>query len=411
MDILIEEFKGGYWAAALKDGRIEGIEIDPPEEQIRWGDVYFGRVRRIDKASDAAIIEIDKDIFGYLNAADVYLRDEKREIYKISGPIGKSLETGAKVIVQAKQAAMDVGPEGLEAGLENKYARLSMDIAIQGRYMIFTPFEAQNRISQRIRQKKLREQLVEMLDDMTGCQGCILRASALNTQTDILKAESDQLNNKWDRIEDQASGSEKPRLLASGPNAVERLLCDMAQETIDRVSVVTMDHLKDVQDWCEIHAPDLVTKIQPVEIPMAQTDLGLFEYLEIIGQIEALFHPYCILEDGGSIIIQETVALTAIDVNRGSDKQGNLAINVKAAREIARQIRLRNIGGIITCDFLKMNSDKDRRALKKTLQDLFEKDPCTVQFHGYTPLGLVELTRQRRAPSLQNRIDHIEFSG
>lgn len=248
-----------------------------------------------------------------------------------------------------------------------------------------------------------------MLDEMTGCKGCILRASALNTQSDILKSESDQLNNIWDRIEEEARGSEKPRRLWTGPNAVQRLLCDMANENIERINVVTMDHLQDVQDWCERHAPDLVTKIQPVEIPMAQSDLGLYEYLDVIGQIEALFHPYCILGGGGNIIIQEAVALTSIDVNRGSDKSSNLSMNIEAAREIARQIRLRNIGGIIICDFLKMKSDKDRKALKKELLKLFENDPCTVQFHGYTPLGLVEMTRQRRAPALQNRIEHIEF--
>lgn len=408
MDILIEEFNGGFWTAALKNGRLEGIEIDPPQEPVRWGDVYMGIVRRIDKANDSAIVEIEKDIFGYLNAKDVYSFDKNRKASKISGAIGQTLQTGSKIIVQAKEGTSDLADKPEGASLEYKYPRLSMDIAIQGRYMIFTPHQKENRVSQRIRNKKLRGQLVEMLDDMTGCEGCILRAAAHNTQTDILKAEADQLNDIWDRIEDSFKG-EKPKRLSQGPNAIGRLLSDHARENIEVISVVTMDHLNAVQDWCERFAPDLVTKIEPVEIPNAEADLGLFEFRDVIGQIEALFHPYCLVDGGGSIIIQETTALTAVDVNRGGDSDSNLAINIKVAKMLARQLRLRNIGGIIMCDFLRMRTKTEKKKLEDALAEQFEFDPCTVQIHGFTNLGLIELTRQRRTPSLRNRIEEIDF--
>ena len=408
MDILIEEFKGGFWSAALEQGRLDGIEIDPPEEKVRWGSVYLGIVRRIDKADDTAIIELENGVFGYLNSKDVYLFDDNRRPKKIDKPIGKALQTGARIIVQAKEGTVDLKDQNDHNGFEDKYPRVSMDVTLQGRYMIFTPFHVENRVSQRIRHAKLRTQLIKMLDDMTGCQGCILRAAALNTQTDILKAESDHLNNAWDRIEDNAKG-DKPKCLLKGPNAIARLLSNHAADTIERICVVTMDHLDAVQDWCEIFAPDLVTKIEPVEIPNAQADLGLFEFRDVIGQIEALFHPYCLLRHGGSIIIQETAAMTVIDVNRGGDNRSNLALNIEAAAAIGQQLRLRNIGGIIIVDFIKLRTAAEKTKLKKTLGEVFDYDNCTVHIHGLTKLGLMELTRQRRTPSLKSRIDHIDF--
>ena len=120
-------------------------------------------------------------------------------------------------------------------------------------------------------------------------------------------------------------------------------------------------------------------------------------------EIEDLFQPYTILKQGGNIIIQETTALTAIDVNRGTDGRPAMEVNLDAAGEIGRQLRLRNLGGIIVVDFLKMRGKKDHKTLLAALETIFEKDPCTVQIHGITGLGLVEITRKRRTPALQER--------
>jgi len=125
----------------------------------------------------------------------------------------------------------------------------------------------------------------------------------------------------------------------------------------------------------------------------------------LMGQIEDLFQPYMLLPGGGSIIIENTAALTAIDVNTGADKRGRLAVNIEAAEEISRQIRLRNLGGMIVIDFLKMRSKTDEEALRKAFEDFIMDDPCTVQLHGISPLGLMEITRARRTPALQERFE------
>ena len=140
-------------------------------------------------------------------------------------------------------------------------------------------------------------------------------------------------------------------------------------------------------------------------MPDATDDMALFYERDMIGQIESLFDPYVLLPGGGSIIVQKTAALTAVDVNKGGDKRSNLAVNIEAAQEVARQMRLRNIGGIMVVDFLGFKSKKDEVAVLEGLDKAVNQDPCTVQVHGRTALGLVEITRKRRTPPLEERFE------
>ncbi len=171
-----------------------------------------------------------------------------------------------------------------------------------------------------------------------------------------------------------------------------------------------MDHFQTAEDWCELFAPDLVPKIRPVELKDASKDLALLDYYDLMKPIEELLQPYAILTGGGNVLIQGTAALTAIDVNRGADKNSNLTINLDAATEIARQIRVRNLGGIIMVDFINLKDETERKQLLKNVEKLTGEDPCTVQIHGFTALGLLEISRQRRTPTLFERVGYL-FEG
>lgn len=407
MDILIEEFEENIWAIALKNGKIEAIEIDPPNEQVRWGSIYWAKVSRIDKAMDAAFVDLDGDNTGILYNRDVRYTDENGITHKGGDKaIGKTLKNGDMIAVQAKSTYL-YKPEEEAWGTENKTTQVSMDITLQGRHLIFGSMMQKNQLSSRITGKKLRNALELMIENLDDIQGFILRSSAADTQTEILKREASILENIWGQISQYFGGNE-PSLIALGPDSIQRILSDTAMKSIDRIEVVTMDHFEQVEDWCQIFAPDLVTKITPVEVDDGSQDLALLEHRDVLGQIEALFHNYLLLPGGGSIIIQETAALTAIDVNSGNDKRANLATNLEAAKEIGRQLRLRNCGGIIIIDFMKMNK-KDEKQLLQTLNEISLSDPCTVQIHGFTKLGLIEITRKRRTAALHERIEHIEF--
>ncbi len=405
LDVLIEELDGSVWVAVLENGRLEGLEVDPVTEEVRWGSIYWAKVARIDKAMDAAFVNLDGDNIGLLHNADVRIWN-KDGSYQKGGDvaIGKLLQPGEMIAVQAKSGYLPKNPDDDFGAEEDKNPRVSMNISLPGRYLIHMPMEKDNRVSQRIRDKKMRTQLMGMLDSMKDCEGCILRSAAANTQTDILTREAKILQVTWTELQKFFTGDDMG-LIMLGPDAVQRTISDNANRTIDNIELTVMDHFQDAEEWCEIYAPDLVTKITPVELPDPQMDLGLFELRDIVGQIEELFQPYAILSNGATIIIQETAAFLAVDVNRAGDDRPALAVNQDAAKEIARQLRLRNLGGAVVIDFLKMKKAEQKK-LEDTLSPYFDEyDPCTVQIHGMTNLGFMEVTRQRRTPPLQERFE------
>ncbi len=403
----MEELDGGLWVAAVDKGRLQGLEVDPAAEEVRWGSIYWGKVARIDKSLDAAFIDLDGDNEGILHNADVRIKDSSGKIIKGGAKaIGKLLQPGQMVAVQAKSGYL-YNENQFDFAREDKTPKLSMDITIPGRYLILAPFMKENEVSSRIRDKKLRENMMEMLKIFDPYKGLILRSAAADMQTDILIREAKILNNVWDRLQPYFKGDD-PNLIMDGPDAFERTIGDHADKLIDRLEIVTMDRYTEIEEWCEVFAPDLVTKIKPVELEDPDAELALFDYRGLLGDIEDLFQDYALLIHGGSLIIQDTAALTAIDVNRGGDTRPAMDVNLEAAQEIARQIRLRNIGGIILIDFLKFNQKGDQQKFLKLLGPIFDTDPCTVQIHGISALGLVEITRRRRTPPLSERMDTID---
>lgn len=406
MEILVEEYDGGLWSAALRDGRLEGLEIDPANEAVRWGSVYWGKIVRVDASLDAVFVDLDGDNTGILYNRDVRYKGKDGEILKGGDQaIGKILKPGEMVAVQAKTAYLARDSDDWW-GPESKTPQLSMDITLQGRYLIFCPLMQTNRISQRIRGKQRRAQLEKMLSKLKDLKGFILRSAAADLQTEILYREAKVMREMWDQMSVFFTGYE-PALIMEGPDSIQRLLGDKAIEPIERIEVVTMDHFEHVEDWCSVFAPDLMTKIVPEDIKDATQDLALFGYRDILGQIEDLFQEYVILPGGGSMIIQHAAALTAVDINKGSDKRSSLAVNIEAAQELARQLRLRNVGGIVVIDFLRMADKKDAKTLLTALDDVTYTDPCTVQIHGMTKLGLMEITRKRRTPALSERFEGV----
>lgn len=409
MDILIEDIEGSLWVAATdKKNIIQNLEIDPYAEIIRWGSIYMGRVNRIDAAQNAAYIDLGHGFQGILYAKDVRLGKDPKDIK--GKKIGQMLRSGQMIMVQIKVPYNPAGWDD-EDNLPDSYknSRVSMDIALPGRYLIYTPFSTGNRISKRISDKDLRKGMTAMLKDIDSIQGCILRASAANCQTDMLIRECKILNAIWDNL-CLYDGEEEPTLLMLGPNAIQRTLGDLAADYVTSISVSTMEIFEDTEEWCDLFAPDLMTKIEPRAVENTRSGMGLFEIHDLIGQLEALLQPYAVLPSGGSIIIEETASMTVIDVNSGSDKNAFNA-NLEAAREIARQLRIRNIGGIVMADFINMKSKTEEDKILKELEKHFSYDPCTTQCHGITTLGIYEISRQRRTPTLEEKLVMVEGLG
>lgn len=404
MDILIEDLDESLWAVAIdKKNKIQNLEIDPFSEIIRWGSIYMARVARIDAANNAAYVDLGFGFDGFLAIKDVRIDGAPPAKGK---KIGQVLRSGEMIMVQVKTPHNPTGQDQEDEG-ETKASRVTMDIAFAGRFLIYTPFSDENRISKRIENKELRDSLKAMLKDIKDIHGCILRSSAAHCQTDILVREGKILKAIWDNVI-LYDGEDEPTLLMLGANATQRMLGDLAAEQVGRIVVSDPNVYEDTQEWCDLFAPDLMTKIDLHEVDNTRSGMGLFEIHDLIGQFENILNPYMSLPSGGSIIIEETTAMTVIDVNSGSDKNP-LNANLEAAKEIARQIRIRNLGGIIMADFITMKTATHRKKVTETLTAALANDPCTATCHGITKLGVFEISRQRRMPTLEDKLIMLDL--
>jgi len=404
LDIIAEEYNGSQWVAAVDKRTLQGIEVDPLHEIARWGSIYIAKVTRIETSMNAAFLDLGYEQNGIIFLKDVLLADgSKPKAQKI----GQVLRSGQLISVQIKQAVNATPDVAKDLPLKEKSSRVSMDITLPGRHLIFTPLSPQNRVSKRVRNKTLRKNMTAMLDSLTSMNGFILRSSAANAQTDVLIREAKILNALWDSLCPFLAEESEPNLIMLGPDAVQRLLSDFATENIGRIAVATIDQFQDIEDWCELYAPDLVTKIDPAKEDETVTRLGLFETYGIVDQIDGLLRPYTFLPSGGNLVIQSTAALMAIDVNQGLDKS-IINTNIEAARHAAQQIRMRNIGGVILIDFINMNDKKQRDKVWEALENELARDACTVDIHGWTRTGLLEITRARRTPTLQDKAELSE---
>lgn len=417
-DILVEELNGALWVVAVEKGRVDALDLDPQVEDVRWGSLYWAKVTRIDTRMNAAFLDLDGEAQGLIQAKDVWLED-KSGLWTANTDkkIGQVLKTGQMIIVQVKDAKLPTDPFGEEdIPIEQKASKVSMDIALQGRYLIYTPLIKGHKISARIKDVKMRAQLKDMMRGLDMLRGCILRSSAAHCQTDMLIREGNILHELWETLQTFERDSE-PGLIWAGPDAIHRVLADQAAQQLRTIEVPTMENFQIVEEWCLEYAPDLVTKITAADPPenvkkmrrknQTYDDLGLFDWHDLVEQLNGLFVDYVVLPSGAALIIQETAAATMIDVNMGAAKSA-ITANQDALKEAARQIRLRNIGGAVLIDPAGNINAAQRAALDKLFKAEVARDPNTVNVFGFTKLGFLECTRARRAPALADRLKALQ---
>jgi len=397
LDILVEDLGGSQWVAAIRHNTLVALEIDPQNEMIRWGSIYWARVLKIDTRLNAAIVDLGYELEALLPASEVVgLAKGQR--------IGQRLKPGQFLFVQVKTARQPVDDTSLEGGGSEaaKLSKVSTDITIQGRFLIHTPFSPGNRISRRIRSPETRAHLTAMLKSIKGVENCILRASAADTQTDLLIREAKILHAIWESLQQFTTDTEAA-LLMLGQDAAQRVLSDLSTRHIGSIQIADEALYEETETWCDLYAPEWLPKLQERKVTGTRNGMGLMEARDVLGEIQSLVRPYVILPSGGSLIIEETAIGTTIDINQGAAKQ-TLSLNLEAADEIARQIRLRNLGGTILIDCAGSKTKADMKRILARFETAIQDDPCTVECLGDTKGGLIELQRARRTPSLMDRI-------
>ena len=374
-ELVIEPTPFGILAGLLEDGRLVEVSFADPETGSVRDQVFLGRVRAIDHDLDAAFVDCGLGQDAFLSARDAAaLSGQPR-----GTPIGRQVTEGQAVVVQGRR---DAG-----AG---KGPRVSGDVALAGLHVILQPRRGDLRVSERLGRSAAAEAAWTRAARLFPDGGIVLRTSA-SAATDVeLMDEALRLQRLWQAIEAKAKRARPPARLHGLGDPLHRVLAEHLRPDLERIVLADRAALARARSYLEEWRSSLLERLD--------CSAGAFETSGAGEQLQAALEPVVPLPGGGSLIIQPTAALTAIDVDGGGRRA--LETNLEATQEIARQVRLRRIGGTIVVDFVDLATKPDRARLFSALRAAFAGDPAPVQIFPMSPLGLIQLSRKRVGRSL-----------
>jgi len=388
-EILINAQPGETRIAMLEADRLVELLVSRPDSESVAGNVYLGRVERVLSGLQAAFVEVGLPRAGFLALS------EARPASGASGDsIGDYVKEGDKVVVQV-----------LRDAFEDKGVKLTAQVTLAGRCLIHTPGHAEIKISRRINDPEIRANVSEFLQAASAAKGAdgdgfVARTAAATAGPEDLNAEIATLRRAWATIRERAAAEKAPSRLWGELDPALRVLRDEGGGNIRRIVVDDGQELTRVRSYCEAAAPGLAGKVFP-----HTGGTPLFVEAGVEEQIEEALSTTVPLPSGGNIIISETPALTAIDVNSGgrdggSQEETAYRTNLEAAATAAGQIRLRNLSGLLVIDFVAMKRRNHGTEVLEALRKAVASDPGQPHVIGYTRLGLVEMTRRKRRESL-----------
>lgn len=393
--------------ALLEEGILEEFSIERPSDRSISGNIYKGRIHNIEPALKALFVDIGVDKNAFLHYWDAMpaALDSGFETVERSGKAKKKISSrdipklyppGSDIIVQVSK-----GPIG------TKGARITTNISLPGRYMVLMPYSDQFGISRKIESQDERRRLRTILEelDVPEGMGIILRTAGEGMKARYFVRDLALLLERWRKIDGAIKNGPAPCLLLEEPDLVEKAVRDFLTDDIHQVAVDDEDTAKRIRDWV---AP--ISKRSVKKVHWYQDPSPIFDKFQINSQIDSAFRRNVWLQSGAYLVIDETEALIAIDINTGRNKGGNdtentiLNTNLEAAREIARQLRLRNIGGLIIIDFIDMKHKKDQHAVVREFKECLKRDKAKTHVLPISPLGIMEMTRQRVQESISRSL-------
>ncbi len=399
--------------AILEDGELVELMFDRPDQGRMVGDVYLGRVEAVLPGIQAAFVDIGSDKAGFLHASDL---DDGSDVEtdgadenggnqggnKGGGrgrkypPIQDQLQKGQEVLVQVTKEP--IGTKG---------PRLTAQVSLPGRFLVYTPFSNHVGVSRKIEDReersRLRQMAKQILPDDAG--GLIVRTVGEEVTEETIRRELKSLRANWTKIQKRVQSGRAPLLVREEMKLIGGVMRDLFSDKFDSIMVDSREILAGVKSYVSGVAPELMERIHFHSGPVP-----LFDEHGIEDEIQRAFGPKVDLSSGGHIVIEPTEALVSIDVNTGRDtgrkdpENTILRTNLEAAKEIAKQLRLRDIGGIIVVDFIDMESQQNRDRILHDLRSYLGRDRARTRAFEVSGLGLVEMTRQRVRPSLNQAL-------
>jgi len=408
-EILINASPRETRVAILEDDQLVELMIDRPDNRRMVGDIYLGKVEAVLPGIQAAFVDIGTEKSAFLHASDLVFpeADEDEEGDDESdlddaevddeGP-RRGRRAKAPPIQDLLKRGQDVLVQVSKEPISTKGPRVTAQVSLAGRFLVYMPFASRvgvsRKIGDRAERQRLREQVQAVLPPDSG--GVIVRTVGEDVTQQTFSRELETLMGQWKRLQRKTRFLRAPALVHRETSLTRGLTRDLFSTKVDSLVVDSRQVYNEIVDYLKGIAPELIERVRLYDDP-----IPIFDKAGIEPEIRDLFKRRCDLPSGGYLVIEQTEALVSIDVNSGrytgkkDPEKTILKTNTEAAREVARQLRLRDIGGIIVCDFIDMESKANRDKVLQELRTHLTRDRARTKAFAVSELGLVEMTRQR----------------
>ncbi len=413
-EILINANPRETRVAILEDDQLVELLVDRPEARRMVGDIYLGRVEAVLPGIQAAFVDIGTEKSAFLHASDLVYPDADGGADDDDDSDDEESEARAKQRREAKAPAIqdllkrgqDLIVQVSKEPISTKGPRVTAQVSLAGRFLVYMPDAERVGVSRKIgdreTRKRLRAQVEEALPKDSG--GVIVRTVGEDVTKETLERELSTLINQWKKIKRKTHFVRAPSLIHRETSLTRGLMRDVFSTKVEQVTVDSKQVYNEITEYLRGIAPELIDRIKLYEDPVP-----LFDHANIEQELRDLFKRRCDLPSGGYLIIEQTEALVSVDINSGrytgkkDPEKTILKTNLEAAREVARQARLRDLGGIIVCDFIDMETKANREKVVQELRTHLGRDRARTKAYAVSELGLIEMTRQRvRQSHFQN---------
>ena len=401
-ELLINVIPRETRVALVENGVVQEVQVERSKASHIVGNIYKGKVTRVLPGMQAAFVDIGLDRTGFLHASDIPALDgEGMELQeKISTDILTKVHEGKTMLVQV-----------IKAPIGTKGARLTTHISFSSRYLVYMPQNFHIGVSQRIdsedERERLRETVASLQEELgiEGKGGFIVRTIAEGVSAEDLRADIKFLRQLWEDVSARSPDAKAPQVIHEDMPLALRALRDMSHPSLEKIRVDSRETHEKMMDFvCRYH-PELKNSVL-----LYQGQRPLFDLYSVEDEIEKALQTRTELKSGGHLVIEQTEAMTTVDVNTGTFvgsrnmEETIFKTNLEAASALARQLRLRNLGGIIIVDFIDMADTEHRRQLSRSFEKALEKDRARTKLTQVSELGLIEMTRKRTTESLEQSL-------
>ena len=377
----------------VENGVLQEIFIERENHRGLVGNIYKGKVVRVLPGMQAAFVDIGLERAAFIHAAEIGDGDANT-------PINQLVQEGQSLVVQVTKDP--IGTKG---------ARLTTQLSIPSRYLVFMPGSVHVGISQKIEENGERDRLKQLVKDsmevegLTGEAGFILRTAAEGVGEEEIGADTSYLRRLWRKLQERIADNKPPSLVYDELPLSLRTIRDLSRPETSKLLIDSRETFQKIEQFCQQYVPEVAEKIEYYPGPRP-----IFDLYSVEDEIQRALERKVPLKSGGYLVIDQTEAMTTIDVNTGGFvgrrnlEETIFKTNLEAATAIGRQVRLRNLGGIIILDFIDMTDTEHQRQVLRMLEKVLEKDHTKTKISGVSELGLVEMTRKRTRESLEHML-------